>query len=155
MVLLVEWAKQEKLIDQQTVWYKEKWEKGIVLENDKAKLIWDFEYRVRKTNKARRPDLVLEKKEEKSYGFVIKGCPHERNIEIKYKEKIIKYQQLAYETREKRKNHEAKLMPLITGSLGGGVRRIQKNIESILGEKTAAVKVVQEGKRWYSWRVNR
>ena len=36
------------------------------------------------------------------------------------------------------------MIPLIIGSLGGGVRRIQKNIESILAEKTAAVKIVQE-----------
>ena len=83
------------------------------------------------------------------------ACRQERNIEIKQKEKITKYQQLAYETREKRKNHEVKVMSLIIGSLGGGVRRIQKNIESILGEKTAAVKIVQECKRWFSWRVNR
>ena len=47
MFLAVEWAKQEILINQQTVWYKEEWEKGTVLENDKAKLIWNFEYRVR------------------------------------------------------------------------------------------------------------
>ena len=58
--------------------------------------------------------------------------------------KITKYQRLAYETREKRKNHEVKVMPLIIGSLGGGVKRIQKNIESILAEKSAAVKTVQE-----------
>ena len=64
MVLAIEWAKQEELIDQQTVWYKEKWEQGTVLENEKAKLIWDFDYRVRKSNEARRPDLVLEKKED-------------------------------------------------------------------------------------------
>ena len=31
------------------------------------------------------------------------ACPKERNIEAKSREKIAKYQQLAYETREKRK----------------------------------------------------
>ena len=70
------------------------------------------------------------------------SCPQERNIEIKYKEKIEKYQQLAYDTREKRKNHEVKVMPLIIGSLGGGVRRMQKEIESILVEITAVVKIM-------------
>ena len=36
-----------------------------MLENEKAKLILDFAYRVRNTNEVRRPDLILEKKEEK------------------------------------------------------------------------------------------
>ena len=27
-----------------TVWYKERWEQGTVLENGKAKLVWDFEF---------------------------------------------------------------------------------------------------------------
>ena len=35
VVLAMEWAKQEELIHQQTVWYKEKWEQGKVLENKK------------------------------------------------------------------------------------------------------------------------
>ena len=72
------------------------------------------------------------------------ACPKERNIEAKSREKIAKYQQLAYETREKRKNYEVKVIPLIIGSLGGGVNAIQKNIEKILTEKTAAEKVVRE-----------
>ena len=59
-------------------------------------------------------------------------------------EKVTKYQQLAYETREKRKNYEVKFIPLIIGSLGCGVNAIQKNIEKILTEKTAAEKVVKE-----------
>ena len=38
---------------------------------------------------------------------------------------------------------EVKVIPLIFGSLGGGVKRIQKNIKNILAEKTAEVKIVQ------------
>ena len=71
-----------------------------MLENEKAKLIWDFEYRVKKTNEARRPDLVLGKKEDKIIWLYDMACPQERNIEAKSREKITKYQQLAYETRE-------------------------------------------------------
>ena len=114
MVLAIEWAKQEELIDQQTVWYKKKWEQGKVLENKKAKLIWDFEYRVKKkTNEARRPHLVLEKKEDKVIWLCDMAYPKERNIEAKSSEKITKSQQLAYETREKRKDYEVEVIPLI------------------------------------------
>ena len=99
---------------------------------------------VRKTNEARRQDLVLEKKEDKLIWLCGMACPQERNIEAKSQEKITKYQQLACETREKRKNYEVKVIPLILGSLGGGVNAIQKNIENVLTEKTAAVKIVKE-----------
>ena len=42
-----------------------RWEQGTVLENGKAKLVWDFEFNLRKTNTSRRPDLILEYKESK------------------------------------------------------------------------------------------
>ena len=38
----VTWVKEHKLIGADTVWYKERWEQRIVLENDKGKLVWDF-----------------------------------------------------------------------------------------------------------------
>ena len=44
MILAVAWAKEYELIGDDTVWYKERWERGIVLENGKAKLLWDFEF---------------------------------------------------------------------------------------------------------------
>ena len=41
------------------VWYKERWEREMILEND-GKLEWDFEFHLWKTTTARRPDLTLE-----------------------------------------------------------------------------------------------
>ena len=60
MILAVTWAKEYELIGADTIWYKERWERGMVLENDKAKLVWDFQFNLRKTETARRPDLILE-----------------------------------------------------------------------------------------------
>ena len=37
MVLAVAWAKKYEIIDENIVWYKEKWEKGKVFENMKGK----------------------------------------------------------------------------------------------------------------------
>ena len=82
---------------------------------------------------------------EQKEGNVIWLCdiPQQRNIETKPREKIISHQQLAYETEEKRKNHEikVKVMPLIIGS---GVNAIQNNIKNIFTVKTATVKIVKE-----------
>ena len=79
-----------------------------MFENDKAKLIWDFEKRLKK-NEARRPDLVFEEKKRKVIWFCDIACPQEKNIEAKSREKITKYQQVAYETTDKRKNYEVKV----------------------------------------------
>ena len=65
------------------------------------KLLWDFEFKMRKTCTARRPDLILEDKEKKNIYIVDMACPQESNIQKKRTEKLQKYQQLAFETREK------------------------------------------------------
>ena len=60
MILAVAWAKQQKLIDQEATWYQQKWDRGMVLENNKTKLVWDVEFHIRKTNTVRRRNLILE-----------------------------------------------------------------------------------------------
>ena len=44
MILATVWANKHDLVGQDVVWYKERWERGTVLENGKAKLIWDFQF---------------------------------------------------------------------------------------------------------------
>ena len=63
MVMAVAWAKEKNLLDQNVKWYRGKWERGHVLENSQAKLVWDFEFNLRKTTTSRRPDLILEEKQ--------------------------------------------------------------------------------------------
>ena len=40
-------------------WYK-RWDKRTDIKNDECKLCWDFEYRQRKTTRARPPDVTIE-----------------------------------------------------------------------------------------------
>ena len=136
MVIAVAWAKKYELIDENAVWYKEKWEKGKVLENDKGKLVWDFEYKMRQSSSARRPDLTLEDKERKRVWICDMACPQESNIEAKVKEKLDKYQQLAFEMRENRVGHRVEIVPLVIGCLGGGVGKLLKAVQSVLGTET-------------------
>ena len=70
MIMAVSWTKEYKLVGDEMVWYKERWERGAVFENDKGKLVWDFEFNLRKTTTAR-SDLILEDKEKKRFGSVI------------------------------------------------------------------------------------
>ena len=91
MILAVQWAIEHQLIDNQTKWYRERWERGHVLESKDAKLVWDFEFHLRKTTTSRRPDLTLEDKQKKTIWICDMACPQERNIETKMNDKRTKY----------------------------------------------------------------
>ena len=63
-------------------------------------------------------------------------CPQERNIKTKMNDERTKYQQLAFEVRERNKEYKVVVVSIITGCLGGGVdktireeRRIFENDE--------------------------
>ena len=144
MVLAVAWAKKYEIIDENIVWYKDKWEKEKVFENMKGKLVWDFEYKLRLSSSARRPDLTLEDKESKRIWICDMACLQENNIEAKVKEKLDKYQKLAFETRENRVGYRVEVVPLILGCLGGGIGQLWKNVKKVIEIETETERIVKE-----------
>ena len=122
MIMAVAWAKEYELVGGDMIWYKERWERGRMLENERGKLVWDFEFYLRKTATARRPDLTLEDNAKKKIWICDMACPQQWNIGAKRLEKLTKYRQLAYETRERRPEYKIMVVPLVVGALGGGIR---------------------------------
>ena len=100
MVMAVAWAKEYELVGGDVVSYKERWERGTVLQNERGNLVWDLEFHLRKTTTTRRPDLILENKTKKKIWICDMACPQQRNIEARRLEKLTKYRQLAYESTE-------------------------------------------------------
>ena len=139
MIMAVAWAKEHELIRTNMIWYEERWKRGTVIENDKAKLLWDFEFNLRKTTTSRRPDLILEEKEKKKIWICDMACPQQHNIETKRLEKLTKYRQLAFEMRERRLGYEIIVVPVIIGALGGSIRKMMSDISRIF-EKDEVVK---------------
>ena len=92
-IFAVAWAKQQELVGQEAIWYEQRWDRGTVLENDKAKLMRDFEFQLRKTTTARRPDLILELKTDKKICVCDNACPQQNDIRAKRTEKLKKYRQ--------------------------------------------------------------
>lgn len=100
-----------------------------------------------KKTRARRPDVILEDKEFKEIYIVDMSCPMEVNVEEKRKKKLTKYQQIAFETRERRRGYKVRVVPLIIGCLGGGGNKcnkalleiFQKDRPEILAEMTKVV----------------
>ena len=72
------------------------------------------------------------------------ACPQENNIEAKVKEKLDKYQQLAFETREHRVGYRVEVVPLIVGSLGGGIGKLWKNVEKVIETEAETERIVKE-----------
>ena len=144
MILAVAWAKEYEFIGEDTVWYKERWERGTVLENGKAKLVWDFKFNLPKTNTSRRPDLILEDKKSKKIWICDMACPQQQNIEAKRLEKLTKYTQLAYELRERRPGHKITVIPLIIGALGGGMKSAMVELSNVLNKNELAKQVARE-----------
>ena len=75
MILAVAWAKEHGWIGQDVVWYEQRWDRGTVFKNERAKLVWDFEFHLCKTTTSRRPDLILETKEDRKIFDVQHGMP--------------------------------------------------------------------------------
>ena len=136
MVLVVAWAKKHQLVEDDTIWYEQRWTRGTILENDKAKVIWDFEFHLRKSTTARRPDVVLEDKEEKTIMFCDMACPQSNNLEKKREEKLSKYRQLAFETRERRPGYKVYVVPVIIGALGGGIKSLKSDLKRLFNERS-------------------
>ena len=100
-----------------------------MLENNKAKLVWDFEFHLRKTTTARRPDLILELKIDKRIWICDMACPQQENIGAKGAEKTTKYRQIAFETRERRPGYEVYVVPVVVGALGDGIKALRFDLK--------------------------
>ena len=98
--------------------------------NHKAKLVWDFEFHLRNTTTARRPNLILELKEDEKIWICDMVCPQQNNIETKRIEKM-KYRQLAFETRERRPSYDVYVLPVVIGALGGGIKTLRKDLKKV------------------------
>ena len=102
-----------------------------MLENDKAKLVWDFEFHLRKTTTARRPDLILELKIDKKIWICDMGCLQQSNIGAKSAEKATKYRQTAFETRERRLGYKVYIVTVVVGALSGGIKALRVDLKNI------------------------
>ena len=115
--------------------------------------MWDFEFHLRKTRTARRPDLTFEDKAKKKIWICDMAYPQQRNFEVKMLEKLTKYRQLAYESREKHPEDEIMVVPLVIGALGGGIRQILVDMGKFLKIKSFRNEQSMKCRKQFSWTV--
>ena len=109
-------------------WYEHEPER--VLENEDYKILWDFSIQTDHVIEARRPDLVVVDKKEKSCKIIDFAVPGDSRIEEKEKDKIEKYQDLEREL-QKTWNIKLKIIPLVVGSLGAIPKQFGNRLKQI------------------------
>ena len=59
------------------------------------------------------------------------ACPQKNNIGAKRAEKMTKYRQIAFKTRERRPGYKVYIVPVIVGALGGGIKVLRFDLKKI------------------------
>ena len=115
------------------------------------KLYWDWELKMRTSCTARRPDLTLEDREKREIILLDMACPNESNKIVKRDEKIRKYQQLCFELRERRKGYRVKVIPLVIGCLGGGMKKLKNDIRELFNNDKDLDRISREMQKTVLW----
>ena len=92
--------------------------------------MWDFSIQTDHVIEARRPDLVVVDKKERSSKIIDFAVPGDSRIEEKEKDKIEKYQELGREL-QKIWNVKVKIIPLVVGSLGAIPKQFGNRLKQI------------------------
>ena len=59
------------------------------------------------------------------------ACPQKNNIGAKRAEKMTKYRQIAFKTRERRPGYKVYIVPVVVGALGGGIKVLRFDLKKI------------------------
>jgi hypothetical protein len=102
-------------------WYQHRVEPSM--ENEKAKLLWDFNIYTDHVIEARRPDIVLVRKESKECLVIDIAVPGDVRVERKEDEKIEKYRDLCRELK-RLWGVRCSVVPVVVGALGTIPRRL-------------------------------
>ena len=109
-------------------WYEHLPEK--VVENEEAKLLWDYSIQTDRVIQARRPDLTLVDKNKKSVSLIDVSVPWDSRVEEKEREKVHKYQDLRFELR-RLWEMPVEVVPIVIGALGTIPKNLKRNLEKL------------------------
>ena len=117
-----------------------------LIENNKVKILWDFNIYVDRFLKAKRPDIVGVDQEEENCVIIDIAVPADQNIEVKETEKVDKYQELGREI-TKMWGVKTRTAPIVVSTLGAitigfnhflGLLKIDTSMETI--QKSAVLR---------------
>ena len=112
---------------------RSKWEMPPrVMENDRAKILWDFQIQTDKMVVANQPDIVVVDKQKKTAVVIDVAVPNDSNIRKKEHEKLEKYQGLREEL-ERMWRVKVTVVPVVIGALGAVTPKLGEWLQQIPG----------------------
>ncbi|KAF7650224.1 hypothetical protein LDENG_00129190, partial [Lucifuga dentata] len=112
---------------------KSKWETPPkVVENGRAKVLWDFKFQTDKQLLANQPDMVVVDKQQKRAVVIDVAVPADSNIRKKEHQKIQRYQGLKEEL-ERTWKVKSKVVPVVTGALRAVTPKLGEWLQGIPG----------------------
>ncbi|XP_051916213.1 uncharacterized protein LOC127597287 isoform X2 [Hippocampus zosterae] len=112
---------------------RSKWETPPkVVENDRAKIMWDFQIQTDKMVMANQPDIVIIDKGQRKAVVVDVAVPSDGNIRKKEHEKLEKYQGLREEL-ERAWKVKVTVVPVVVGALGAVTPKLDEWFQQIPG----------------------
>ena len=103
-----------------------------VNENEQVKILWDFEVRTDRIITARRPDIIVIDKQEKTAKIIDVAIPLDKNIRGKEAEKVQKYQDLKIEI-QRLWNVKAEVISVVIGALGAVSTNLEGHLQRTPG----------------------
>ena len=102
-----------------------------VVENEELKILWDVMIQGDREINARKPDIVVVSKNERSCAIIDIAIPGDIRVSEKEKEKIERCQELKREIKRMWNIRSIKVIPLVVGTLGSTSKKLKKCIEEL------------------------
>ena len=104
-------------------WYNHK--PASVVENDRVKILWDFNIQTDHVIQHGRADIVVLYKTERKCHFIDIAVPGDKRIEFKEQEKIDNYSELRQEVKKIWNLSQVVVVPVVVGALGVTSKRLK------------------------------
>ena len=109
-------------------WYQHKVDS--VVENERVKILWDFNIQTDREIKHRRPDIVVVNKEKNECTIIDVANPGDHNLAQKKFEKLDNYSELRLEV-ARMWNKKTVVVPIIIGALGSVPKDLQSYLKQL------------------------
>ena len=110
-----------------------------VVKNEEVKILWDVMNQCDREIKARKPDIVVVNKNERSCAIIDIAVSGDKRISEKEKEKIERYQELEREIKIMWNIRSIKVIPVVVGALGSTSKKLKNCIEELGIVKSTAL----------------
>ena len=99
-----------------------------VAENEEVKILWDVMIQCDREIKAKKLDVVVVNKNERSCAIIDMAIPGDIRVGEQEKEKIERYQEIKREIKRMWNNRSINVIPVVVGALGSTSKKLKKCI---------------------------